>query len=52
MARKKKKYDFTTYEAATRLRSDWGNVKPATVVFPDKTKYTRKEKHKKKISEE
>lgn len=51
MAKKKKEQNYT-YDAASRLRSDWGNVKPVSIVFPDKTKYTRKEKHKKKFENE
>lgn len=43
----KKKYEFTTYDAARRLRNDWGNTNPTTKIFKDKTKYSRKEKHKK-----
>lgn len=29
-----------------RKRQGWGNVNPVTKVIPDKTKYTRKNKHK------
>ena len=30
----------------TKLRRDWGKVRPVTFIMPDKTKYTRKIKHK------
>ena len=29
-----------------KVRKDWGKVKPATKIEKDKTKYTRKKKHK------
>ena len=35
-----------TYEAARRIRRDWNGVNPITKIIPDKTKYTRKKKHK------
>jgi hypothetical protein len=34
------------------VRSDWGNVKPYTRVESDRTKYSRKTKHKKSIDSE
>lgn len=36
----------STYEAARRIRRDWNGVNPVTKIIPDKTKYTRKKKHK------
>lgn len=33
-------------DALKKIRGDWGNVKPYTRVERDKTKYTRKTKHK------
>ena len=35
------------YESYRSVRRDWGSVNPTTRVFKDKTKYSRKEKHKK-----
>jgi len=34
-----------------KVRGSWGNIKPVTVIIPDKTKYTRKTKHKSKGEE-
>ena len=36
----------TQEEILKGIRRDWGNVKPFTRKFPDKTKYNRKRKHK------
>ena len=36
----------TQAEILQNIRRDWGNVKPFTRKFPDKTKYNRKTKHK------
>ena len=36
----------TQEEILKGIRRDWGNVKPFTRKFPDKTKYNRKSKHK------
>lgn len=35
-----------TYEAARRIRRYWNGTNPVTKIIPDKTKYTRKKKHK------
>ena len=35
-----------TYKAARRIRRDWNGINPVTKMIPDKTKYTRKKKHK------
>ena len=42
----KKKETNPTYEAARCMRGDWNGINPATRIIPDKTKYTRKKKHK------
>lgn len=34
-------------QALKTIRGDWGGVKPYTRIERDKTKYTRKQKHKK-----
>ena len=55
MAKKKKdtvKSDMTFLDAIQSKRRDWGNLNPVTRVVPDKTKYSRKEKHKKDYKEE
>lgn len=44
----KKNETNPTYEAARRIRRDWNGINPATRIIPDKTKYTRKQKHKQK----
>lgn len=36
----------TQAEILQGIRRDWGNVKPFTRKFPDKTKYNRKNKYK------
>ena len=33
-----------------KVRGSWGNIRPVTMVIPDKTKYTRKSKHKRDTS--
>ncbi len=48
MKKKKPQLDINK----VRLRSDWGKVKPFTRVEEDKTKFNRKQKHKKEESEE
>ena len=35
-----------TYEAARHIRRSWNGINPVTKILPDKTKYTRKKKHK------
>lgn len=35
-----------THELSRRIRGDWNGINPVTKVFKDKTKYTRKTKHK------
>lgn len=34
------------YERIKSIRGTWGNINPVTKIKKDKTKYTRKEKHK------
>ena len=34
-----------------KQRRDWGDIHPATKVIPNKKKYTRKKKHKRKEEE-
>lgn len=34
------------YEMSKTVRRDWNGVNPVTKVFRDRTKYTRKQKHK------
>ena len=54
MAKKKRdtvKSDMTFLDAIQSKRRDWGNLNPVTRVVPDKTKYSRKEKHKKNYKE-
>lgn len=50
MAKKKKKK--IAYEIWKGIRKDWNGVNPVTKIIPDKTKYKRKEKHKKDYEEE
>lgn len=47
MAKKFRTKPKTTEELAKTIRRDWGNVNPVTRIMPDKTKYNRKQKHKK-----
>lgn len=49
---KKKEDKNSTYEAARHLRGSWNGVNPVTKIIPDKTKYSRKKKHKKENKEE
>ena len=54
MAKKKRdtvQSDMTFLDAIQSKRRDWGNLNPVTRVVPDKTKYSRKEKHKKNYKE-
>lgn len=44
---KKKKKKPTTIGEMCGSRGTWGAIKPITRVVKDKTKYTRKKKHKK-----
>lgn len=47
MAKKrKKKKKATTLELYQTIRKDWGDISPVTKVVKDKSKYTRKKKHK------
>lgn len=46
MNRPKKPRSF--YEMSKTVRGDWNGINSVTKVFRDKTKYTRKEKHKNK----
>lgn len=47
---KDKKKNLTEYEIYKRIRKTW-NFSPVSRIVQDKTKYTRKEKHKKNWSE-
>jgi len=38
----------TQYEILKSIRGDWGSVKPITLSFKDKKRYSRKRKHKNK----
>lgn len=44
MSKSKKPRSF--YEMSKTVRGDWNGINPVTKVFRDRTKYTRKEKHK------
>jgi hypothetical protein len=46
MAKKKKTSKTDPIEAVRASRGSWFGVNPVTKVIPDKTKYSRKEKHK------
>ena len=37
----------TTAEFLKKIRNSWNGVNPVTKIIPDKTKYNRKQKHKK-----
>lgn len=45
---KKNKKPLSSYDLYQSIRKDWGTVSPVTKVDKDKSKYTRKQKHKKK----
>ena len=42
----------TNLELMKSIRRDWGAINPTTKVIKDKTKYTRKVKHKGAINHE
>lgn len=42
----------TQYEILKSIRGDWGEVKPVTIPFKTKKKYSRKIKHKNKEYED
>ena len=46
--KKKKTKPRTLNEMARTVRGSWGDVNPVTRIERDKTKYTRKTKHKDK----
>lgn len=46
----KKKKSF--YELQKTIRRDWGDINPVTKVEKDKTKYSRKQKHRKNYQED
>ena len=52
MAKKKTPKEKSYYEVLQTFRGDWGNVNPVSRIHKDKTKYNRKEKHKKSFSDE
>lgn len=39
----------TTNELYNTIRKDWGDINPVTKVDKDKSKYTRKKKHREKF---
>lgn len=39
----------TQHELYKTIRKDWGDINPITKVNKDKTKYTRKKKHKERF---
>lgn len=41
-----------TYETFKKVRKDWNGLNPSTKIIPNKKKYFRKEKHKKKFENE
>lgn len=41
----------TTVELYQKIRRDWGEIKPYTRTIPNKKLYTRKEKHKKVVTD-
>lgn len=41
-----------TYETFKKIRKDWNGLNPSTKIIPNKKKYSRKEKHKKKFENE
>lgn len=45
--KKKKTKPRTFNEMARTIRGSWGDINPVTRIERDKTKYTRKTKHKK-----
>lgn len=47
----KKKAPKTFYEVYQSIRRDWNGVNPVTRIERDKTKYTRKQKHKNRDNE-
>lgn len=47
MAKKKSVKEKTYYELLQTFRGDWGNTNPVSRIHKDKSKYNRKEKHKK-----
>lgn len=38
-----------SYELYKKVRSNWGALNPSTKIIPNKKKYNRKEKYKKKF---
>lgn len=50
--KKQKTISENQLRALKKIRGDWGGVKPYTRVERDKSKYNRKQKHKKGWSEE
>lgn len=37
------------YKLYKKVRNDWGSLNPSTKIIPNKKKYNRKEKYKKKF---
>lgn len=48
--KKNKKKKKTTIDYLSKIRNSWNGINPVTRVVPDKTKYSRKQKHKKDYS--
>jgi len=44
--KKRTKKQSSNYELYKEIRKDWGDINPVTKVDKNKTKYTRKQKHK------
>ena len=41
-----------TYETFKKICKNWNGLNPSTKIIPNKKKYSRKEKHKKKFENE
>lgn len=46
---KKNKKPSTQHDLYKSIRKDWGDINPVTKVDKDKSKYTRKQKHKERF---
>jgi len=40
------------YDVYKKVRKSWGDVNPVTKIVPDKKKYTRKKKHKRRYEDD
>lgn len=41
-----------TYETFKKIRKSWNGLNPSTRIVPNKKRYSRKEKHKRKFENE